>query len=115
MTFTPSISDPSKDNSRYHLLTPKCLGMRWLELSTVATDGLVLKHQAINNRSANQLFILLDPFHNKISYQITWKNKTAFWNKNGLMELGLNHLREVNSVRLSDAYMPHKTNRHWFR
>ena len=31
-------------------------------LSTVATDALVLKHQAISIHSADEIFIVLDPF-----------------------------------------------------
>ena len=35
-------------------------------LTTVATDALVLKHQAISIHSADYIFIVLDQFHTKI-------------------------------------------------
>ena len=34
--------------------------------STVATDALVLKHQAISSNSAYKIVILLDQFHTEI-------------------------------------------------
>ena len=37
-------------------------------LSTVATDALVLKHQAISACNADQIFIASDQFQTKISY-----------------------------------------------
>ena len=44
---------------------------RWLKtngcvLNTVATDALVLKHQAISIHSANQILIVLDQIHAQI-------------------------------------------------
>ena len=37
-------------------------------VSTVATDALVLKHQAISIHNADKTFIVLDQFHIKISH-----------------------------------------------
>ena len=45
------------------LLTHKHLGMHGLELSTVATDALVLKQQAINIQSTDKLWIVFHQFH----------------------------------------------------
>ena len=44
----------------------KQLEMHGFLLSTVATDVLLLKHQAINIHCADQLFIVLDQFHTEI-------------------------------------------------
>ena len=37
-----------------------------LELSTLATHALVLKHQAISSHSADYILIALDQFHTKM-------------------------------------------------
>ena len=47
-------------------LTHKQLEMHWCIISTVATDTLVLKHQAISIHNAEQVIIVLDQFHMKI-------------------------------------------------
>ena len=44
-------------------LTPKQLGMHGCVLNTVATDALVLKHQAISIHSADKMSIVLDWFN----------------------------------------------------
>ena len=41
-------------------LTPKQLEIHGCVISIVATDALVLKHQAISNHSADKIFIVLD-------------------------------------------------------
>ena len=47
-------------------LTLKQLETYGCALSTLATDTLVLKHQAISNHSVDKIFILLDKVHTKI-------------------------------------------------
>ena len=49
-----------------HLLTHKQLETHGCMLSTVATDGLVLKHQTISIHCADQISITLDQFQTKI-------------------------------------------------
>ena len=52
-------------------------------VSTVATDTLVLKHQAISIHNADETFIVLDKFHIKILH-IRWtpsENEITFWKK----------------------------------
>ena len=49
-----------------YLLTPKQLETNGCTLTTVATDALVLKHQAISTHSSDEIFIVLDQFHTKI-------------------------------------------------
>ena len=46
-------------------LTPKHRETHGCVVSTVATDTLVLKHQAISIHNADQTFIVLDQFHIK--------------------------------------------------
>ena len=50
-------------------------------VSTVATDALVLKHQAISIHNPDYTFIALDQFHMKILHLwwTTLKNKVTFW------------------------------------
>ena len=51
---------------------------------TVATDALVLKHQAISIHNADLTFIVLDQFHIKLLH-IMWtasENEITFWKKN---------------------------------
>ena len=52
-------------------------------VSTVATDALVLKHQAISIHNADLTFIVLDQFHIKISHLwwTTLRNKITFLKK----------------------------------
>ena len=50
----------------YHLNNQK-LEMHGCILSTVATDALVLKHQAIGAYISDKIFLVLDQFHTKIS------------------------------------------------
>ena len=47
-------------------LTHKCLETLGCVLSIVATDGLVLKHQAISTHSADWIQIVLDQFHTQM-------------------------------------------------
>ena len=47
-------------------LTPKHQETHGCVVSTVATDALVLKHQAISIHNADWIFIVLDHFHIKI-------------------------------------------------
>ena len=52
-------------------------------ITTVATDALVLKHQAITIHNADLTFIVLDRFHIKILH-IRWtasENEITFWKK----------------------------------
>ena len=61
-------------------------------LSTVATDALVLKHQAISIHSAEKISIVLDPSHTAISHLqwTTLENRITFWKKkNDLVVYGL--------------------------
>ena len=58
-------------------LTLKHYEMHGCIVSTVATDALVLKHQAISILSTDQIFNLLDQFHMKILH-FCW---TTFGNK----------------------------------
>ena len=64
-------------------LTPKLLEKYGYVLSTVATDALVLKHQAISIHIADQLSNALDQFQTKILrlQWITLKNAIKFWKK----------------------------------
>ena len=48
------------------ILTLKQLEIHGYILSSVATDALVLKHQAISTHSTDKIVILLDRFHTKI-------------------------------------------------
>ena len=48
-------------------LTPKELEMHVCVLSIVATDALVVKHQAISIHNADRIFTVLDQFQTKIS------------------------------------------------
>ena len=47
-------------------LTPKQLEMHACLFSNVATDAMVLKHQAIRTHSADKISIVLDKFHTEI-------------------------------------------------
>ena len=52
-------------------------------VSIVATDALVLKHQAISILSADQTFIVLDQFHMEI-FHLCWTtfgNRITYWKK----------------------------------
>ena len=49
-----------------YVLTHKLLDPHGCVLSTVATDALVLKHQAISSQSADQIYTVLDQFQTKI-------------------------------------------------
>ena len=69
-------------------LTPKHLETHEYILSTMATDALVLKHQAIINHSSDKIFIVLDQFYTKILH-LYWRifgNEIAFWKKKILLE-----------------------------
>ena len=52
----------------YHELSLKELEMCGCVPSAVATDDLVLKHQAISIHSADQISIVLDQFQMKVSH-----------------------------------------------
>ena len=56
----------SSDLQECRMLTPKHRETHGCVVSTVATDALVLKHQAITIHNADQTFIVLDQFHIKI-------------------------------------------------
>ena len=61
-----------------HRKTHGCL------VSIVATDALVLKHQAISSRNADLTFIVLDQFHIKKILHLWWttlENKKCFEKK----------------------------------
>ena len=63
------------------VLTIKHREMHGCVVSTVATDALVLKHQAISINNADQTFIVLDQFHIKLLH-ISWtasENEITFW------------------------------------
>ena len=64
-------------------LTPKHWETHGCVVSTVATDALVLKHQAISIHNADQIFIVLDQFHIRILHLwcTTLENKITFWKK----------------------------------
>ena len=64
----------------YHVLIHKQLEMHGCVLSTVATDALVLKHQAISIHIADEILILLDQFHAKILHlwSTTFENEITF-------------------------------------
>ena len=66
-----------------HILTLKHWETHGCVVSTVATDALVLKHQAISIHNADLTFIALDQFHIKILH-IRWtasENEITFWKK----------------------------------
>ena len=48
------------------MLTHKQLETHGHILSTAATNGLVLKHQAMSSHTADKIFIVLDQFPTKI-------------------------------------------------
>ena len=63
-------------NSAHKELTHKQLGMNRYIFSTVATDALVLTHQATSIHSADWIFIISDHFHVNIlhlKFNNTWK------------------------------------------
>ena len=64
-----------------NVLTHKWLEMHGCVINTVATDGLVLMHQAIRIHSADQVPIVSDQLHRDILYLqwTTLKNEIAFW------------------------------------
>ena len=66
-------------------------------VSTVATDALVLKHQAISIHNADKTFIVLDQYHIKISHLwwTTLQNKITFLKK-WLSRLGVNQNYSVS-------------------
>ena len=66
-----------------HDLTLKHRETHGCVVSTVATDALVLKHQAISIHNADFTFIVSDQFHIKILH-IRWtasENEITFWKK----------------------------------
>ena len=64
-------------------LTLKHLETHGCVVSTVATDALVLKHQAISFLITDKTFNLLDQFHMKILHfcWTTFGNKITYWTK----------------------------------
>ena len=70
-------------------------------VSTVTTDALVFKHQAISIHNADKTFIVLDQFHIKILH-IWWRiseNEITFWKMTW----------SFNSLWPSDAIWQHRT------
>ena len=61
-------------------LTLKLLEIHGCVLSTVATDALVLKHQAISTHIAEKMFIVLNQFHTQMfgTWWTTSENKITF-------------------------------------
>ena len=57
------VGQKDKIKSKRGSLTHEQLESHGCILSTVATDGLVLKHQAISMHSADQIFFVLDQLH----------------------------------------------------
>ena len=91
--------------SMYAWLRVVSLTHKWLEmggciLSIVATDVLVLKHQAISIHCAELIITGLDQFHTEIlQLQGTvWENEIAFWEK-------ILRCLRVNSSPPRSAYM----------
>ena len=64
-------------------LTPKHRETHGCVVSTVATDALVLKHQAISIHNADETFMVLDQFHIKILHLCCTRleNKITFWKR----------------------------------
>ena len=60
--------------SRFLSLTPKHMEMYGCVLRTVATDALVLKHQAIIIPSSDEILIVSDQFYTNIIYIFHEKN-----------------------------------------
>ena len=85
--------------------TPKLREIHGCILNTVATDTLVLKHQAISIPSVDKSFIVLDHFTPNITFIV---DNISKWNY-------LLQNEPVVSLRPSDAYMRRWTNHHWFR
>ena len=93
-----SIRDSSGiSDKKISSLTPKQLEMQGSGrvLSIVVIDGLVLKHQAISNHSADKIFIVLD---NLLSYVIIPPAQLSCW--------GLYWFHSVRPVRLSRIPCP---------
>ena len=63
------------------LLSPQQLKIHRYAVSIVATDALMLKHQAISNHSADKVFIVFDQFHTKTLHLMwtTSENCITFW------------------------------------
>ena len=59
-------------------------------VSTVATDALVLKHQAIIIHSADKIFVFVDKFRTEYDSYMEqyWKIKLNFWKKNAQLLKG---------------------------
>ena len=67
----------------HQFLTPKHQETHGCVVSTVVTDALVLKHQAISIHNADQMFILFHQFRIK-KLHLWWttlENKITFWKK----------------------------------
>ena len=62
-------------------LTHKQLEMHGCQLSTAATDALVLKNQAISIHSAEWILIVLGKFHIEILHRITLENEITYEDK----------------------------------
>ena len=71
-----SLAAPKKMS--YLLLTLKHLETHGCVVSAVATDALVLKHQAISIHNADWPFIVLDQFHMKLLH--IKENSIRKWN-----------------------------------
>ena len=91
-------------------------------VSTVVTDALVLKHQAISIHNANQTLIVLDQFHIKNIAHTRLENKITLWKKwpsrlrvNGCYAICVTwlmwHNRNFGSTCLNmERYLNQKTN-----
>ena len=87
------------------LLTQEKLGMHGRIFSTVATDALVLKHQAISIHSADLIFIVLDRFQTEISKLygtivkiVRFKKKIPNWFRFDLYCASQKYSRETRSL-----------------
>ena len=67
-------------------------------ISTVATDGLVLKHQAISIHNADFVFIVLPKIYTKILLHLLWttpETKIMFWKKKWSRCLRIKHWQSI--------------------
>ena len=66
-------------NVQFYKLTPKHRETHGCVVSTVATDALVLKHQAISIHNADKTLIILEQFYIKLLH-IRWTaSENEFW------------------------------------
>ena len=81
-TSTPNISEPNEQDTKPNSLTPKQLETHGCVVNTVATDALVLRHQAISIHSC-KIFISSDHFRTKLPYRqwTIWENEITYRRK----------------------------------